>query len=397
MTICGVICELNPFHNGHSYLFEQARKITNADYVIAVMSGDFVQRGIPAICDKYSRARMALLGGADLVVELPMIFATASADYFAQGSVSVLEGCGCVDYICFGSENGDINALYSVARRQLLDDEAVNDGMKNGHSYAKTRTIAENIAIDSNDMLATCYLKSLERLNSTIKPVVVKRKGGAYLDVNTSSGSATAIRKQIYGGKSTEGMMPSYASRCMYDVQYKYFPIQLNDFSIQLYSVIDSIIKREKRGLESLTEYMDVSANISGRIRSNIADYTSYKDFVEKIHSKEYTKSRIMRALLHIMLDVRKDMYSKNISECNSSYIRVLGFRRKSTGLLGIIKENAIIPVISKAKDAGGILDDDAMSVFEADIDAANMYEQACAFKFSFNPVHDYSKEIVIV
>ena len=126
MKVCAVICELNPFHNGHEYLFRRARQITGADYLIAVMSGDFVQRGLPAICDKYSRSAMALAGGADLVIELPVMYATASADYFALGAVSAVEGLGCVDSLCFGSECGDLDLLRSCAGLKEENDPGLH-------------------------------------------------------------------------------------------------------------------------------------------------------------------------------------------------------------------------------------------------------------------------------
>ena len=117
MKVCACICELNPFHNGHEYLLREARRITGADYMIAVMSGDFVQRGIPAICDKYARSAQALMGGADLVIELPVMYATASADYFAAGAISEIVNLGCVDCIVFGSECGDLELLFSLISR----------------------------------------------------------------------------------------------------------------------------------------------------------------------------------------------------------------------------------------------------------------------------------------
>ena len=126
MKVCAVICELNPFHNGHEYLFREARRLTGADFLIAVMSGDFVQRGLPAICDKYARTNMALNGGADLVVELPVMFATASADYFAQGAVSAITSMGCVDFICFGSECGDLDMLRSCAGLSEVSDPGLH-------------------------------------------------------------------------------------------------------------------------------------------------------------------------------------------------------------------------------------------------------------------------------
>ena len=414
MSIAGVICELNPFHNGHEYLFREAKKKTGADYIVAVMSGDFVQRGLPAICDKYTRTRMALLGGADLVIELPTIYSTASADYFALGGVSALDSLRCVDFLCFGSESGSIDYLRKYVKRNFsYDREAhilsqnktdnrdyaneMSEYIRNGNSYNKAHALASGESLSSNDMLAACYIKSLYILDSLMEPVAVTRKGSSYLDDSFEADSASAIRNLIYAGAGYESKIPEYVRKSLDAVNYEYFPVGVDDFSIQLFTRIDSIIKNENRDLDYLNDYMDVSDNIRGRIKSNIADYISYSDFISEVHSKEYTKSRVMRALLHILLDVRKTDYSDAFAENLTPYIRILGFKEESKAILGIIKENCLVPVISKARDAKRLLDDEAYRIFEADINAANIYEQACSFKFHNEPVHDFSKEIVII
>ena len=408
MNICGVICELNPFHNGHEYLFREAKRITDSDRLIAVMSGDFVQRGIPAVCDKYTRCRMALLGGADLVLELPTIYSTASADYFAFGAVSLLNNLGCVDFLCFGSETGDILKLKKTAKNYFSDVTGPHilsqgtgadsfSGRNAGESFAKAFSRQVGDKISSNDMLALCYIRSLKLLASDIEAVAVKRVGADYLDVSEDSGSATAIRRKIYEGKDYGGHIPDYALKALKRAEFDSFPINIDDFSIQLNTRMNTILRNEDRLKEYLTDYMDVSQNIAGRIRNNIYDFTTYDDFITSVHSKEYTKSRVMRALTHILLNVRKSDYPENIDQCQVGYARILGFRRESSDLLSEIKEKSLVPVISKAKDAQSFLDDDVKPVFDIDTYAANVYEQACAFKFKNKPVHDFSKEIVIV
>jgi len=414
MSIAGVICELNPFHNGHEYLFMEAKKKTGAKYIVAVMSGDFVQRGLPAICDKYTRTKMALLGGADLVIELPTLYSTASADYFALGGVSALDNLRCVDFLCFGSECGSIEYLNKYVKNNFANDREAHilsqnnscnnnysakmtEYIRNGNSYNKAHALASGQSLSSNDMLAACYIKSLYILDSMMEPVAITRKGSAYLDASAESDSASAIRNLIFNGAGYESKIPDYVRKCLDEVNYEYFPIEPDDFSVQLFTRIDSIIKNENRDIDSLSEYMDVSENIKGRIRSNIADYISYSEFLSEVHSKEYTKSRVMRALLHILLDIRKSDYSNSFADNLTPYVRILGFREESKEILGIIKENCLVPVISKARDAKRLLDDEAYRIFEADVNAANIYEQACSFKFHNEPVHDFSKEIVII
>ncbi|MCR5687044.1 MAG: nucleotidyltransferase family protein [Lachnospiraceae bacterium] len=414
MKVCACICELNPFHNGHEYLFREARRLTGADFIIAVMSGDFVQRGLPAICDKYERARYALMGGADLVIELPVMYATASADYFAFGAVSALTNMGLVDSLCFGSECGDIDMLRSCAGLREMKDPGlhilsqgadsettknykITKLLKEGMSYAKAYSEVTGNASASNDMLAVRYIKSLDMLSSDIEPICIKRTGGGYFDKSDGALSAYAVRHRIFTGEPFAHMVPKYVSRSLESIERKSYPLRPGDFSIQLYTIITKVIEDEELGYGSLTDYMDVSANIAGRIRSNIGRYRDYESFVDGVHSKEYTKSRIYRALVHILLDIRKEDYPAELDECEVSYIRILGFRRSSSGLLSQLKESCMVPVISKAGDAASILDEEALYLFGKDVRAANLYDRACTFKFGKEPVHDFSRELVII
>lgn len=413
MKVCACICELNPFHNGHEYLFREARRLAGADFLIAVMSGDFVQRGMPAICDKYARTSMALNGGADLVVELPVSFATASADYFAQGAVSMLNNMGIVDCLCFGSECGDLEMLVSCAGLYEENDPGLhilsqgNDSdrsrkyritqlLKEGMSYAKAYATVTGNEFASNDMLAVRYLRSLDMLESDIRPVCVKRIGGSYLD-SSDSLSAMTVRRKIFAREGFTHLVPKYTYRTLEKITSQAFPVSLNDFSIQLYTIISRLIEGEDDSDGILAEFMDVSANIEGRIRSNIGRYRDYESFISLVHSKEYTKSRVMRALLHILLDIRKEDYGYEPWDCNVPYVRILGFRRSSAALLAALKENCVVPVISKAGDAAYILDEEAMHMFRIDVGAANMYDRACTFRFGKEPEHDYAREVVII
>ena len=414
MKVCAVICELNPFHNGHEYLFREARRLSGADFLIAVMSGDFVQRGLPAICDKYSRTAMALNGGADLVIELPVTFATASADYFAQGAISAITSMGCVEYLAFGSESGDLDMLRSCAglteerdpglhilsqgeTSEKTRNYRISQLLKEGMSYAKAYATVTGNEFASNDMLAVRYLKSLDMAGSDIEPVCIRRTGGSYLDSSDGALSAMAVRKKMFAREGFAHLVPKYTYRTIEKIASKAFPVSPNDFSVQLHTVITRLINGNPETEGVLTEYMDVSANIEGRIRSCIGRYTDYESFVSLVHSKEYTKSRVMRALLHILLDIRKEDYPFELDECGVSYIRILGFRRSASALLSTLKENCVVPVISKAADASSILDDEALHMFELDVNAANLYDAACTFRFGKTPEHDCAREVVIL
>ncbi|MCR5591532.1 MAG: nucleotidyltransferase family protein [Lachnospiraceae bacterium] len=414
MKVCACICELNPFHNGHEYLFREARCLSGADYIIAVMSGNFVQRGLPAICDKYSRAAFALMGGADLVIELPVMYATASADYFAFGAVSLIDSLGCVDSICFGSECGDPEMLRSCAGltethdpglhilSQGSDSETtkkykITKLLKEGMSYAKAYATVTGNESASNDMLAVRYIKSLHMLNSGIETVCIKRTGGGYFEKDGDSLSAYSIRHKIMKREPFAHLVPKYVYRKLESMAGKEYPIRPDDFSIQLYTIMSTIIEAEEYEGRSLSDYMDVSANIAGRIRSHIGKYSNYEGFADMIHSKEYTKSRIYRALVHLLLEIRKEDYPLELDECTVPYARILGFRKSSAALLSQIKENCVVPVISKAGDAASYLDEEALYVFNKDIKAANLYDRACTFKFGKEPVHDFARELIII
>ena len=415
MKICAVICELNPLHNGHEYLFREARRLTGADHIIAVMSGDFVQRGLPAICDKYARCAQALMAGADLVIELPVVYATASADYFAQGAVSAIVNMGCVTHICFGSECGDLDMLLSCAGLHEEKDPGlhilsyetdaersrnyrITKLLKEGMSYAKAYATVTGNEFASNDMLAIRYIKSLQLTRSRIEPLCIKRKDGDYNSSGENDLSALSVRRKINAHENFAHLVPKYVYRNLQSISGKSFPIGVNDLSIQLYTILSRLIcEEEEMGEEILTDHMDVSSNIAGRIRAGIGKYMDYDSFAGLVHSKEYTKSRIYRALLHTLLDIRKSDYPTELEECQTPYIRILGFRQASSMLLSRLKDTCMVPVISKAGDAASILDDEAMYIFDKDIKAANIYDMACVFKFKREHVHDYAREVVIV
>ena len=414
MKVCAVICELNPFHNGHEYLFRKARELTGADFLIAVMSGDFVQRGLPAICDKYARTAQALKGGADLVIELPVMFATASADYFAQGGISAMESMGCVDFVVFGSECGDLDMLRSFAGLEETSDPGVHiltqgaDSensrkykitrlLKEGMSYAKAYSTVYGTDIGPNDMLAVRYIRSLHMCGSDIVPVCVKRYGGGYNESKDDSFSALAVRRKISAHENFAHLVPKYVYRNLQSVAGTTFPVYPGEFSIQLHTVISRIMEEEETGDAYLTDYMDVSENIAGRIRNTIGQFKDYEDFAGLVHSKEYTKSRVYRALLHILLDIRKADYPDDIEDCGVSYVRILGFRQSSSALLSRLGDTCMVPVISKMKDAGSILDDEALYLFNKDVRAANIYDMACTFRFRKDHVHEFAREVVII
>ena len=416
MKICGIIAEYNPFHNGHEYQLKEAKNLTGCDYVVVCMSGDFVQRGLPAVGDKYSRAKAALLAGADLVIELPTIYATASAEYFAKGSIGLLNRLGCDD-ICFGSENGDIKLLENTARAMDAASEKYDDEIfsyiKNGMSYAKAldeiltlhgRELGLEFIMSpkANDKLGISYIRAINDLGSKMKPHAVKRLGDAYLDENGENSkmpSAMAIRgklKLCEDPWSIREYIPDYSYETLFEDKNRSCPMYPNDFSDMMYMSLKAISACENAG-ERLTEYLDVSDNIAGKIQKNINRFSSVDRFITLIHSPEYTYSRIYRSLLHIMLDIKEDEVRDMLLDESSWYIRTLGFKKSSSGLLGELKKRTMCPIISKIADSGNVLSGSALKALKKDIYSADLYEHAASRKFDRDFISEFERSIVIL
>lgn len=413
MKICGIIAEYNPFHNGHEYHLKEAKRITGCDHVVVVMSGDFVQRGLPAIADKYSRTRAALLAGADLVIELPTIYATASAEYFAKGSVQLLDGLGC-DAICFGTEKGDLDLLKNSARamdvaEEKYDDEIFNN-VKNGLSYPKAlmnvlelhkEELGEEFLMDpdANDKLGISYIRAINDLGSRIEPFTVKRVGSAYLDATSESSSAMAIRgrlKLCEDPWSIRDYIPEYSYNSIFNDNSRSCPMYPNDFSDMMYMCLKAI-SADRNCREVFTEYLDVSDNIAGKIANNINRFSSFDRFATLVHSPEYTYSRIYRALLHIMLDIKEDDIQEYINDDDSRYLRILGFLRSSEGLLSEIKKRSELPMISKVADCEKTLGQSALNLIKKDIYGADLYEHAASRKFDREFLSEFERNLVII
>ena len=411
-NITGIVAEYNPFHKGHAYQIQRARELTNADYIIVVMSGDFVQRGGPALFDKYLRTRMALLGGADLVLELPVSFSCSSAESFAFGAVSILDGLGCVDVLCFGSESEDMESLRRCAV-ELTDEsasyqEALRNQLKKGLSFPAARKeallgLAEfsfpfGLLDSPNNILALEYMKGLIRLGSSIKPVAVKREGSGYHDtrIQTPFASASAIRKILKEGHAKQGpvseeisrllrhTMPADAAMLTIQRLEREQPIWEDDFSLLLrYQLMLNTP-------DSLCQFADMSPELSRRIYANLNKFTDFSGFVLLLKTKEITYTRICRALIHVLLNLKKEEFSP-------SYARILGFRKESTGLLREIKECSSICLLTKAADYTRQLESSAQELFRQDLFASNLYTSVRAQKNGLAFVNDIQKPPIIL
>ena len=432
MRITSIISEYNPFHEGHKYHMENAKKITNSDYTIVIMSGNFTQRGTPAIINKYARTKQALFNGADLVLELPVCFATASAEGFAFGAVSILEKLGVVDFLVFGSECGDINSLKNMA--DFLANETpeykkcLQIYLKQGLSFPKARTNAlhevlpntdKALLSSSNNILGIEYCRALKYFNSSIQPMTITRKDNLYNDSELAEtgklSSATAIRKTLldtyfksasctqnnfYQHSSPENSatfqtLTSHMPKNSLDILREHWgtsaPVTSNDFSLLLkYKLL-----LETR--ESLIQYLDITSDLADRIYNNLNFYTDFDSFCDLLKTKELTYTRIARSLIHVLLDIKKDTYEHMKDAGYGQYARILGFRKEASSLLHEIKQHTSIPLISKLSDSAKDLDDIALSMLEKDIQAAHIYENVVANKFGQNFRNEFQRRLVIV
>ena len=406
--ITGIIAEYNPFHNGHAYQIEQARLLTGCDFLVVVMSGDYVQRGAPAVFDKYTRARMALACGADLVLELPVACSCASAEFFASGAVSLLDGLGCVDFLCFGSESGDLQSLMEPARilakESPVFQEALRRGLSLGLSFPAARKEAFRACASNpdildlpNNILGIEYLKALLQRESILKPVTIKRKGQGYHDTLLDSGfaSASGIRRFLKQEEAPLSALPALKEslpdpvmEVLKDTLAHTLPVWEEDFSMLLrYELL-------RQSASDLTRYADISPDLGRRLKNCADKFSSFSEFVALVKTKDVTYTRITRALFHILLNLTGEDTRNSVA---MPYARILGFRKDHSRILGLLKENSRIPIIPKAADYKTYLTPDLQPLFEKDLFAANLYETIAAAKQKRAFLHDLKRSPVIL
>ena len=406
--ITGIIAEYNPFHNGHAYQLEQARLLTGCDFLVVIMSGDYVQRGAPAVFDKYTRARMALACGADLVLELPVACSCASAEFFASGAVSLLDGLGCVDFLCFGSESGDLQSLMEPARilakESPVFQEALRRGLSLGLSFPAARKEAFRACASNpdildlpNNILGIEYLKALLQRESSIKPVTIKREGQGYHDTLLDSGfaSASGIRRFLKQEEAPLSALPALKEslpdpvmEVLKDTLAHTLPVWEEDFSMLLrYELL-------RQSASDLTRYADISPDLGRRLKNCADKFSSFSEFVALVKTKDVTYTRITRALFHILLNLTGEDTRNSVA---MPYARILGFRKDHSRILGLLKENSRIPIIPKAADYKTYLTPDLQPLFEKDLFAANLYETIAAAKQKRAFLHDLKRSPVIL
>lgn len=402
MNITGVIVEYNPFHNGHLYHLNKTKEITDCDGIIAVMSGHFVQRGSPALLDKWTRAKLALLNGVDLVLELPTIYSTSSAEFFAYGATSLLDGINIVNNLCFGSELGNIDIILKTSK--ILQEEPLSfkEDLKNfidkGISFPNAREKAlinfmrkeknsfdfNNVLCLSNNILALEYCKNLFKINSNIKPFTVKRQGSHYncLHLRDNLSSATAIREYIGNNENLDNLVKSVPETVLnmlknFQNEQCKFP-----FEEDMFTYIKHKYFSNTGSIENLP---DVSEGIHNRIYRALDTCNTLKEAMNMIKTKRYTYTRIKRILCHYFIGM--DMInSDELRRKPCPYARILGFNRKGQDILKLIKKSSNIPIINKIPKK---ID----STLNLDINATKCYS---LLNKKVNPLDDFLKKPVL-
>lgn len=421
MNVTGIIAEYNPFHSGHAYHLAQARESTRADYVIAVMSGNFVQRGEPALADKYLRARMALENGADLVLELPVLFSTAGGEDFAAGGIALLDRLGVVNSLCFGSESGDLGHILSAA--DLIDDfspkteSLIRSALKEGLSYPAAVAKAIRSSADGmdevslllsspNNLLGIEYCRALKRFSSAIQPVTIKRLGGYHdmdldevpateTDNSDRYASASALRSCFATGTVTNALKqiapraPESVFRLLESEAGHTLPMFADDFSDALF------LRLLTHSAETLTQILDLSDDLAGRILNALPTAHGFSHLAETVKCKSYTRLRINRALLHCLLGIT----SRTMAEAKSSgyihYGRVLGYRESARPLLRELSLHSSVPLIYQMTQADEQLTPEGRELLALDTFAAEIYRMTAQRKFCSQIPEEYRRRLI--
>lgn len=388
MQIAGIIAEYNPFHNGHFYQITKTKSETGCDAIVVIMSGNFSQRGSATIADKFTRTKMALLNGVDLVLELPVPFATASAELFAQCAVGIFHQSQMIDLISFGSECGDVSLLDTIAQTFLSHtnelDPLIKEGLKKGLSFPRARMDAAinflnrsnfqqshcdlQSALESpNNILGIEYLKAVHKLNTSIKPFTVKRLQANYHDseITGTIASATAIRHSITQNTSGyQHCMPSSASHL------------LNPNELPSMEALATFLhfKLMFSKPEELYALWDIPKDLIHTFIRHAQIAPHYQTLVDLCTSKTYTRATVQRALLRILLDIRTEEIAPFTCPASLPYIRVLGCRKEATSILRLLSRKSSVPLITNLGKQYSQLTPDQKLLIDYELRATKLY-----------------------
>lgn len=411
MSIQAIISEYNPFHNGHLYQINKAKELTNADFTLALMGGNFLQRGEAAMWDKYTRSKMAITSGVDLVVELPFPYATGSAHDFATGAINILNSLNCVEYLCFGAEESNLNLLNNIA--DIIYNEPTNyaDLLKHylsaGLSYPAARAKALSEYTNNNDLngilsqpnntLAIEYLVALKASNSNIKPILIERTNNYHeIELVTEISSASAIRHTFLdGSQDICKYVPVPAMSIIKETENNIAPIK-SDF-------LSPFIQDRLISNDSFINICDVTEELNNKLLK-LQPNLSYNEVITCLKSKNITESRIKRCLIHLLLNYTDELRKCFINDSFAYYANILGFRKANSGLIKYINANTHIPLITKKADAKEIIINaypgnykNALLMWQLDTKATALYTCLVKNAYNNNLPNDYTVQLPIV
>ena len=434
MNVTGIIAEYNSFHNGHAFHIEETRKNMQADYCIAIISGDFVQRGAPALLNKYDRAKMALENGIDLVIELPVIAATSSAENFAQGGVCLLDALGVVSNISFGAEANtasDIDLLGKLADFFAFEppsfQEHLDQALKSGYSFPTARARAaltclqqihsdsmdantlaqfEQLLASPNNILAIEYMKAIRRHNCKLTPSVVTRTGAGYHDTDTDTkfASASALRKFILQNNSdqeiTSEMLNQMLTRTVPDsvrellltAYENHAFLQEDDFSDLLYYELQRQLLHP-----TASDFDATRSDLAQRIENKLESFTCWSEFVSDLKTKNQTYTAISRYLLHALLGIDGELLTAAKTYHYAPYARILGFRKDASPLLKELQAHSQIPLLRKIAKERLELAPDQQKLLDLDVYAANLYNRILFSKSGIQRKNEYREPLIIL
>lgn len=405
-SVLGIIAEYNPFHNGHLYHLTESKKITNSKYVIAVIGNDFTERGDCSIFDKWTKTKLALENGIDLVIELPAIYSSSSAENFAYGAIAILDSLGIVDYLSFGSENGDIDSFIDISNNYIYENNTkfsnlLKEELKNGNSYPKAMSIAlDKISnnkypefLTPNNILGLEYISALNKLNSKITPITIKRSSNDFNNKNIDiSSSASSIRNALLCSENNLSKVSKLVPKNTFNLinaLYKnnsYSITTLNSFEKEIIYIL------KRMSLEEIKNLPDVSEGLEYKIKESCIKSSTLEDLISSIKSKRFTNARIQRILIYALLGITKQDLS--MSKEIIPYARVLGFSSNGKELISkIIKKNKNVNIITSLKKfENSCVDANLKRLLEIDMFSTQIYNST---NYNNIPLNDYTQKIV--
>ncbi len=404
MKHVGIIAEYNPFHKGHEYQILKIKKLYPEKNIVIALSGDYVQRGEPAVFPKSVRTKCALIGGADIIIGMPSLYSSASSEHFACAGVNILYKTGIIDTLCFGAECDDINVLSELADIFLYEPENYQKYLKTflseGMSFPKARANAiknaypekkyEDVLQYPNNILAIDYIKAIRKYNIPITPFVIKRSHNNHNSIDTDNVicSSTAIRKALSKNDTINSLLPANVSELINDD-----PCALPIFSDDFLSFLQSRLIEEKG---ALSQYYEVSEELCNTINRLSILPSSFDSLIDSLSGKHTTNARIRRALLNVMLSRSKELMNEHSAD-KVEYIRLSGFKESASKLIKTMQETCTVPVINKPANAYKVLSSSGKALFDREVYENSIYRQMFYNKYGIILKNEYEQSVIIV